>query len=192
MTTQPTNEELLQFWTFLNTNKPEIYDGWKNRQDCPVCLEEFIPDTDCANCPNGHYAACSKCVDKIATMGILNRRCTICRKPEVIPRRRPANLRQQPRQTTVFAPPPSPVHRITMPEPFPTRVQQCPSRFTYQELGGDHIISETVLTGCTPTQVKYTSTTGYRFRKAKRVMNELRVGSFTKIRGVKCVILEIS
>ncbi len=191
MTTQPTNEELLQFWTFLNANKPEIYDGWKNRQDCPVCLEEFIPDADCANCPNGHYAACSKCVIKISTMGVLNRRCTICRKPEVIPRRRPANLRQQPRQTTIFTPPP-PVHRRTLPEPFPTRVQQCPSRFTYQEVGGDNIISETVLTGCTIAQVRYTTDTGYVFRKTKRVMNELCVGSFTKIGGVKCVILEMS
>jgi hypothetical protein len=84
MTTTPSATDLQAFWDFMTETSPETIEGWKNRFQCPCCLEE-CSELGADICQNGHHACCSKCKVSILSSGRTNRyTCPVCRNPDTI------------------------------------------------------------------------------------------------------------
>lgn len=84
MTTTASATDLQAFWDFMTETSPETIEGWKNRFQCPCCLEE-CSELGADICQNGHHACCSKCKVSILSSGRTNRyTCPVCRNPDTI------------------------------------------------------------------------------------------------------------
>ena len=70
--------EQQQFWDFIMKTNPELIEGWKNRFECPVCLQ-ICSEYGAVKCPNGHKACCDICRTNVLHY-TSSSRCPVCRR----------------------------------------------------------------------------------------------------------------
>ena len=70
------------FLKYINETKPGMYEGWINKFECPVCLEEMTSYKS-VECPNGHKSCCKNCLKTLKRLNI--KKCPVCRQENSIP-----------------------------------------------------------------------------------------------------------